>query len=110
MFSIFKKKEDIWSNDTKEDNKQAEEDQVEYNEIGLVIHFTPSVTYIYIVEDGQVWGDSEGTFSLMDEDSNYIIISGTIISTSVNNIKDVEDKLKELKIEGNVLRFNVSGN
>lgn len=88
---FFNKRNQLTENDSK-----PYEDDFEPEEIGLVIHFTPHIVYLYLCEDGVLDFREERTYlEMTDKSDRYIGVSGTFITLELKNLKELPLILEE---------------
>jgi hypothetical protein len=106
MFNLFKKKEgDIHEKErlhireSKEFMNERDLDEDDEG-IGVLIQFTPIVTYLYLNKEGFNYSDDlNGYFELQDMDGNAIDVFGNIISTRIDHLYQLPDLIKRYRLE-----------
>lgn len=72
----------------------------EVEEIGMIIHFTPSATCIYISKEGVISSDIDSSsISMKDMEGRYIEINGTYIVLEVYSISEIQTQIEKYRLE-----------
>lgn len=106
MLNLFKRKEsDIHEQKNGFSIREVDEDELDEeleddeDSIGVLIHFTPVATYLYINRgDFNYSTDSNGFYEFRDMDGNPIDVSGTCISTRIEGYDQLHALIDKYKL------------
>lgn len=72
----------------------------ELETIGIIIHFTPSATCIYISKEGVISSNmASSSISMVDMEGNYIEINGTYIVLEIDGISEIQKQIEKYRLE-----------
>ncbi|MEH6941311.1 hypothetical protein [Bacillus sp. JJ722] len=77
------------------------EEQTEYEEtIGVVIHITPAVIYLFISEDGELPSNvNSSSISMRDMEGRYMEIGGSYITLQLDSLNDIDKMIKDYGLD-----------